>query len=215
MPNQSDVIIIGGGVIGSSIAYNLLNDGYQGRIVIFEKDKLYEFSSTPRSAGGIRQLFTTAINIQISSYSLGKYKTFADDMAVDGEKADIDLKQYGYLFLAKNENMDDLKKQLKLQNELGVPSEFLSKDELLSIIPELTIDDLQGGLYCGEDGYLDPYSVMQGYARKAKELGAEYIYEEVDHIIDERAGVKGVRLNNGEIHEANIVINCAGPGLLN
>src|SRR5699024_8257007 len=135
-----------------------------------------------RSAGGLRQLFTTEINIQISRYGLQKYKTFAEDMAIGTEKAEIDFKQRGYLFLAKDENIEQLQKQLQLQQKHGVPSEMLAKEELLSIIPELNIDDLQGGLYCGEDGYLDPYSVMQGYARKVKQLGGQYIYEEVETI---------------------------------
>src|SRR5699024_6183204 len=110
---------------------------------VFEKDKVYEYSSTPRSAGGIRQLFTTGINIQISRYSLKKYLSFAKDMAIGGEKAEIDFKQPGYLFLAKDENIDQLKRQMELQQSYGVPSEFLEQDVLLSIIPELNNEDLQ------------------------------------------------------------------------
>ncbi|MEJ8765671.1 FAD-binding oxidoreductase [Oceanobacillus sp. HCA-5259] len=211
MSKKTDIIIVGGGVIGSSIAYNLLNDGFTGEITVFEKDKVYEFSSTPRSAGGIRQLFTTGINIQISRYSLKKYMTFAEDMAIGGEKAEIDFKNPGYLFLAKNENISQLKRQMELQRSFGVPSEFLEQEELLSIIPELNNEDLQGGLYCGEDGYLDPYSVMQGYARKAKELGANYVYEEVDVVMTESGKVTGVQCKNGERYEAHTVINSAGP----
>lgn len=211
MPKKTDIIIVGGGVIGSSIAYHLLNDGYTGEITVFEKDKLYEFSSTPRSAGGIRQLFTTEVNIKISRYSLSRYLSFAEDMAIGDEKAEIDFKQAGYLFLAKNENIDQLKEQMELQRSFGVPSELLSKDELSSIIPELHNDDLQGGLYCGEDGYLDPYSVMLGYARKARELGANYLYEEVEMIKTESGKVTGVQCKNGDFYEAQIVINCAGP----
>ncbi|WP_188454570.1 NAD(P)/FAD-dependent oxidoreductase [Virgibacillus oceani] len=211
MQKKTDIIIVGGGVIGSSIAYNLLNDGYNGEITIFEKDRLYEFSSTPRSAGGIRQLFTTAINIQISRYSLQKYKSFPEDMAINGEKAEIDFKQRGYLFLTKNETINQLQKQMELQRHYGVPSDLLTKEELLTIIPELTIDDLEGGLYCSEDGYLDPYSVMQGYARKAKQLGATYVFKEVDTILRDESGLFGIRLSNGDIYRSPIVINSAGP----
>lgn len=211
MQKSTDLIIIGGSVIGSSVAYNLLNDGYTGEITVFEKDFIYEFSSTPRSAGGIRQLFTTAINIQISRFSLQHYQTFPEDMAINGEEAEIDFKQRGYLFLAKNENLDQLQKQCKLQRQYGVPSELLYKEELRTIIPELNIDDLQGGLYCGEDGYLDPYSVMQGYVKKAKQLGATYVCEAVDTILKNKKRVTGVQLANGDTYHAPIVINCAGP----
>jgi len=207
----ADIIIVGGGVIGSSIAYNLLNDGYTGKIVVFEKDSLYEFSSTPRSAGGIRQLFTTGINVQISRYGLQKYKNFAEDMSINGEKAEIDLKQRGYLFLAQDKNRYELEQQAKLQQAYDVPSEFLSPDDLLNVIPELHTDDLVGGLYCAEDGYLDPYSVMTGYAKKAKQLGTEYIYEPVDHLLTDKKEITGVELENGEVYSAPIVINSAGP----
>lgn len=211
MNQKSDIIIVGGGAIGSSVAYNLLQDGYTGHVTVYEKDKIQEFSSTGRSAGGIRQLFTTKVNIEIGRYGVETYRTFADDMAADGEEAAIDFEQNGYLFLAKNENMDDLKKQMELQNSLGVPSRFLTKAEILEVIPEVNTGDLQGALYCGEDGYLDPYSVMQGYARKAKQLGADYRYAEVSRIIEEDGKVSGVELADGMIHEAPIVINCAGP----
>lgn len=211
MVKKTDIIIVGGGVIGSSIAYNLLNDGYDGEIILFEKDRLYEYSSTPRSAGGIRQLFTTAINIQISRYSLQKYLTFPEDMAVNGEKAEIDFRQHGYLFLGQDKHMEQLKKERELQNKYGVPSEVVTKDGLLEIIPELNVKDLAGGLYCHEDGYLDPYSVMQGYARKAKEIGATYIYEEVESLTKDKGKITGVKLKSGQRYEAPIVINSAGP----
>ncbi len=208
--NRADVIIIGGGVIGSSLAYNLLNDGFTGKIILFEKDCLYEFASTPRSAGGFRQLFTTRVNMELSKYSLQIYKNFEKTMEVDGEEAEIDFKQRGYLLLATEEMMSQFEKHLKLQNDNGISSQLLQKQELLNIIPELMIDDLSGGLYCAESGYLDPYSVMQGYIKCSKKLGAEYIYNEVDSLLIDQDHMKGVCLADGTEYYAPVVVNCAG-----
>ncbi|KMY52782.1 FAD-dependent oxidoreductase [Bacillus sp. FJAT-27231] len=208
--NQADIIIVGGGVMGSSTAYSLHKIGFEGDIKVFEKDPIYEFSSTPRSAGGIRQLFTTAVNIKLSRFSLQKYQTFSKDMAIDGEPAKIDFQQRGYLFLAKKEMLPAIESQKRLQNELGVPSQFLSASELHSIIPELQIEDLAGGLYCAEDGYLDAYSVMQTYKKNAQKLGVDYVSKEVDTFLTENGRVTGVRLLDGEEYKAPIVINCAG-----
>ncbi|HEY9576743.1 MAG TPA: FAD-binding oxidoreductase [Pseudobacillus sp.] len=208
--NHADIIIVGGGVMGSSTAYSLRKIGFDGQISVFEKDPIYEFSSTPRSAGGIRQLFTTAINIKLSRSSLQKYQTFSEDMAIDGEPAKIDFQQRGYLFLAKKEMIPAIESQRQLQNELGVPSQFLSASELHSIIPELQVEDLAGGLYCSEDGYLDAYSVMQTYKKNAQKLGVDYISKEVDTFLTENGRVTGVRLLGGEECKAPIVINCAG-----
>ncbi|WP_153018053.1 NAD(P)/FAD-dependent oxidoreductase [Saccharococcus caldoxylosilyticus] len=210
MMKTADIIIVGGGVMGSSVAFHLRKIGFDGRIIVFEKDPLYEFSSTPRSAGGIRQLYTTPINIRLSRYSLQVYKQFPQTMAIDGEPAEIHFRQNGYLFLATKEMLPSLKKQCSLQNRYGVPSQVLSAQELLDIIPELNIDDLAGGLYCHEDGYLDPYLVMQGYKKNAQRLGVEYIYKEVETITTDENKVSGVRLVDGTVYHSSIVINCAG-----
>lgn len=207
---KADIIIVGGGVMGSSTAYSLRKNGYNGRIIVFEKDPIYEFSSTSRSAGGIRQLYTTAINIQISRYSLQVYKNFPKTMEIDSEPFEINFRQRGYLFLSTANMLPALQKQKTLQNQFGVPSEVLSANELLNIIPELNIEDLAGGLYCSEDGYLDPYSVMQGYRKNAQRMGVEYISKEVDTILTEQNQVTGIRLVNGTEYQSPIVLNCAG-----
>ncbi|MER2089607.1 MAG: FAD-dependent oxidoreductase [Sporosarcina sp.] len=208
--HKADIIIVGGGVMGSSTAYSLRKNGFEGSILVFEKDSTYEYSSTARSAGGFRQLYSTAINIQLSRYSLQVYKDFAETMALNGERAEIDFKQRGYLFLATESMIPYFEKQLTKQHHYGVPSELLSSQELLSIIPELEISDLAGGLYCHEDGYLDPYSVMQAYRKNAQALGVEYISGEIMSLLTERDRITGVRLADGTIYSSRIVVNCAG-----
>ncbi|EZH65952.1 FAD-dependent oxidoreductase [Bacillaceae bacterium JMAK1] len=208
--NHADLLIVGGGVIGSSIAYHLLNAGYEGKVIVFEKDRKYEYSSTPRSAGGIRQLFTTKVNIELSQYSLHVYKNFHQTMKFDGFDPEIDLKQRGYLFLGTDEMMGKFEEHLELQHRLGVNSEILDKAGLLNRIPELNVDDIAGGIYCSESGYLDPYSVMQGYIKNAKRLGVEYVYDEVAELVLDDVFQNGVKMTNGDTYYAPIVINSAG-----
>lgn len=133
-------------------------------------------------------------------------------MAIDGEPAEIHFRQNGYLFLATKEMLPSLKKHCSLQNQYGVPSQVLSAQELLNIIPKLNIDDLAGGLYCHEDGYLDPYSVMQGYKKNAQRLGVEYIYKEVETITTDENKVSGVRLVDGTVHHSPTVSTAPGHG---
>lgn len=207
---KTDVIIVGGGVMGSSTAYYLRKLGYEGKITVFEKDPAYEYSSTPRSAGGIRQLFTTEINIQLSRFSLQQYKEFPKTMQLNGEPAEIDFRQRGYLFLATEEMIPKMKEQLELQNAFGVPSQLLFSQDLLSIIPELNEKDLAGGLYCEEDGYLDPYSVMNIYKHHARSNGVTYIFEEVDSFLYEQRQMTGIVTTKGKRYYAPVIINCAG-----
>jgi glycine/D-amino acid oxidase-like deaminating enzyme len=99
-----DILIIGGGIMGSSIAYHLKKDGFEGTVAVFEKDSTYEFSSTTLSAGGVREQFSTEVNIRISQYSIDFYEKFDEAMAVNGEKAHAEFRQRGYLFLASETN---------------------------------------------------------------------------------------------------------------
>src|SRR5699024_6187943 len=126
-------------------------------------------------------------------YAVEKYSTFKEDMAIDGELAEIAFQQNGYLFLVhEEEEMKQLEKQEKLQQTYDVGSQVFQKDELKQIIPEMNLNDLAGGIYSSKDGHLDPYSAMQGYIKKAKQLGATYMYEKVEQIVKVQNNVNGV-----------------------
>lgn len=205
-----DVIIAGGGIMASSLAYNLRKDGYTGSIAVFEKDQMYEFSSTPRSEGGIRLSFTTDVNIQLSKYSLDFFKRFEKEMAVGDEIPQIDFKQNGYLYLGTPETMPRLIEEADFQNKCGANMSVLSVDEIKKIVPELNTEDLAGATYDNDGGYMDPYTVLQFYAKKAKSLGVDYIYEPVKEILQESGKVTGVRLESGEEYHAPVVVNACG-----
>jgi glycine/D-amino acid oxidase-like deaminating enzyme len=114
-----DIIIIGGGVMGSSLAYHLMQDGLDGTVAVLEKDPTYKYASTALSAGGMRQQFSTKVNIDIGLASIAAIERFDEEMAVDGEKAHAELRQVGYLFLGAEHNWETLRKQYELQKSLG------------------------------------------------------------------------------------------------
>ncbi|MEE9611496.1 MAG: FAD-dependent oxidoreductase, partial [Desulfatiglandales bacterium] len=141
---SSDILIVGGGVMGSSIAYHLLKDGLDGSVAILEKDPTYEFATTPRSAGGIRQQFSTEINIRIGLYGAEAFDRFDDEMAVDDEPAHAEFRRRGYLFLADHTNWDALQRHHRLQRSMGADVELLTPEEVLEVVPHLNIERLQG-----------------------------------------------------------------------
>jgi FAD-dependent oxidoreductase domain-containing protein 1 len=206
-----DILIVGGGVIGSSIAYHLLNDGLDGTVAVLEKDLSYEFASTPRSMGGIRQQFTTEINIRICQYSIEAIEGFDDEMAVDGEPAHAYYHPRGYLFLADENNWETLQKQYRFQRSLGVDVDLLTPEEVKDILPHMNVEGLLGASFGRRAGYMDAYGVLQGYQRKAKSLGANYIHAEVVEILRQKDRVHGVRTLKGEVFEGASVVIAAGP----
>jgi glycine/D-amino acid oxidase-like deaminating enzyme len=206
-----DVIIIGGGVMGSSLAYHLLQDGLDGSVVVLEKDPTYKFASTTLSAGGMRQQFSTKVNVDIGLYSIAAIERFDEEMAVDGEKAHAELRQVGYLFLGAENNWKTLKKQVELQKSRGVAVELLAPGDLKKLFPDLNTEALLGGSFGPRAGYTDPYGILQGYIRKAKSLGANSIHDEVTGILRQGDRVLGVKTAKGERVEGRAVVITAGP----
>lgn len=209
--NHFDLIIIGGGVMGSSIAYHLASDGFKGRLAVFEKDPTYEKASTVLSVGGIRRQFSTEVNVRICQYSLSFFKEFGERMEVEGERPEIDFKPRGYLFLGNERNWPLLVKHQAFQRSLGVETQLLTIDETLQLIPDLNTEDLLGSSFSAGDGYMDPHSVLRGFVRKAKHLGVEYIHQEVVEILRKGDRLEGVRTKDGTIYSSHCIVNAAGP----
>lgn len=205
MEKTADVVIIGGGIIGLSIAYHLALKK-AGRIVLLEKGQLGE-GSTSRCVGGIRTQFSTEINIRFSLESLKTFDRFGEEFGVNPE-----FKRIGYLFLATTEEeMVIFEKNIKLQKRFGIPVELLNPDEIRKRWPYLKTDDIFGGTFCTWDGYAGTSEVLSGFVRGAKRGGAK-IHEgaEVVGISLKNGRVNSVRTREGEI-STSTVVNAAGP----
>ncbi len=206
MIKVSDVVIIGGGIVGISIAYHLAKKGCSN-VVVLEKEPLIGTGSTSKGAGGIRQQFSAEINIRLSMESVKIFERFADEMGCK----DV-FYQNGYLFLlSTEEEVASFKKNVVLQKGLGLKVDILSPDEVRSMISFINTDDLLGATFCGTDGYADIDGVIQGFAREAKRLGVDiYLQTEVEGIEVERGRVSSVKTRRGDI-ETHTVVNAAGP----
>jgi sarcosine oxidase subunit beta len=205
MRKTADIVIIGGGIIGVSIAYYLSKMGATG-IVLFEKDLLGE-GSTGLCAGGIRRQWTTEVNMNFALKSFEIFRNFNDEFGVDPE-----FHQIGYLFLATSqEELEIFKGNVEFQNGFGVPSQFLMCEEIKKRWPFLNTADVLGGAFCDTDGYAGPYEVTRGLAAGARRQGVE-IFEstEVTSIEVERDRVVSVTTKMGRV-ETPILVNAAGP----
>jgi glycine/D-amino acid oxidase-like deaminating enzyme len=205
MEKTAEVVIIGGGVIGVSIAYHLALNKV-GRIILFEKGQLGE-GSTSRCAGGIRTQFSTEINIRFSLESLKTFEQFEEEFGVNPE-----FKRIGYLFLATTgSEMEVFKKNVDLQKKFNIPVELIHTDEIKTRWPYLKTDDLLGGTFCPLDGYAGPSEILSGFTIGAKRAGVK-IYEgvEVNGISLAKGMITGVKTKDEEI-AVPVVVNAAGP----
>ncbi len=213
MTTEYDVVIVGGGAVGSAIAYFLMREpGFAGSVAVVERDPTYRTASSALSAGGIRQQYSTEINIRISRFSIGFLRDAATLLAVDGDAPMLGLREPGYLFLASSDGLATLKVNHALQRRLGVAVELLAVDALVVRFPWLNGTGLvAGSLGLDGEGWLDPHSLLQALRRKARSLGAYYIHDEVVGL--ERAGrsISAVRLASGSRLSCGTVVNAAGP----
>src|SRR5262249_40985712 len=204
-----DVAIIGGGAIGAAAAYFLRSHPRTCRIAVIERDTSYQLASTPRASGGVRRLFSLPENIALSNFSIPFFERFDSEMAVDGEPAAINLRKGGYLFIVPPGGVRVLERKFETQKANGVHVEWLDRKGLKDRFPSMNVDDLGAGVLSPDDGWLDPYGVLQGLRKKAKALGAEFVNDEVVGLDVERRRLRAIRLKSGQSIEADVVINAA------
>jgi sarcosine oxidase len=209
---QYDVVIVGGGVVGSAIAYFLAGPlKFKGSVAVIEKDPAYEAAATPRSAGGIRQQFSTPENIQMSQFGAAFIKSIGEHLSVEGEIADVPFTEWGYLFLATESGLETLRTNHTTQTSLGAKVALLTPSELKTRFPWLNVEDLAGGCYgLANEGWTDPYGLLQAFRRKARALGVTYVADEVVNLGRVGNRVASVTLRDGGRIGCGAVVNAAG-----
>lgn len=205
-----DVIIVGGGIMGSSTAFNLMKMDQKLKVAVVERDPTYTRASTTLSMANIRIQFSLKQNVQISQYAFDFLDRFEEEMAVDDDKPNIAFHREGNLFLVDEKGLDAAEKGFKLQKSLGCPVEWWSPKEIEEHYPLYETSPFFGGTFGAKDGYLDAYAVLMGYKTKARSLGAEYIADEVTEIMKSGCRVSGVRLASDRELISDTVVNCAG-----
>ena len=167
MTETADVVIIGSGIVGSSVAYHLAQAGCSN-VLVLEREAHQGKGSTGKSMGGVRAQFATPVNIQMSKYSIDFFSKFDEVVGHPG-----DYRAHGYLFCATNEkHLAYLKANKERQNDLGVTNvEWVAAEDIVKMVPQLRVDDILGGTFCPTDGFVDPHSVMMGFMLNAREKG--------------------------------------------
>ncbi len=206
LPNTADIVIIGGGVMGASAAYHLAKRGMK-HIVLLEKENFFGQGATGRCAGGVRYQFSTEINVKLSIESLPMLERFKEEIGQD-----VSYKQCGYLLVATNEkDANTFKRNVELQNKLGVPTQLLSGDEVRKRLPLMKFDDALAGTFNQKDGIVDPNSVVMGYISAAQKMGVKALTD---------AEVLGITLSGDQVEEVQttlgiiktrMILNAAGP----
>ena len=210
---RSDVVIVGGGVMGSAVAYFLKADpGFAGSVTVVERDPSYRFASSALSASSIRQQFSTPLNIRLSLFGIGFLRDVARHLAVDGEAPTLGLRERGYLILAGAAGLDVLARNVALQRAEGGDIALLDAPAMGARFPWLATEGVAGaGFGLSGEGWFDGPALMQAFRRKAISLGARYLAAEAVAIAHDGARVASLTLADGRRIVCGTLVNAAGP----
>ena len=204
-PARASTVIIGGGVMGTSIAFHLAEAGVRD-IVLVEADQLGS-GSTSKAAGGVRLQFSDAVNIELALRSMDAFERFAERPG-----GEITLRQVGYLMLLTDPvDVATFTSNVELQNQMGVPSQMLTAAEAGALAPLANVDDVLAASFCARDGHADTGAVVRGYADAARRLGVRIITgSTVTAIERDHHEITAVVTAGGRI-ETDTVVCAAGP----
>ncbi|MBG1233681.1 NAD(P)/FAD-dependent oxidoreductase [Aestuariivirga litoralis] len=202
-----DVVIVGGGIVGSSTAYFLRKNGFKGSIAVIEKDPTYAKACTPLSWGGIRKQFSNAENVHLSTFGLNLIRNLKSEF---GPESDISFRETGYLVLASEASVSVLEENAKLQNSLGADTVLLSQSELTAKYPYAQFEGIaMGSLGRTGEGWFDPYGLLTLIRKGAIAKNVTYLADEVV-AIDAGREAKSVTLQAGGKIGAGVVVNAGG-----
>ena len=202
----ADVVIIGAGIVGSSIAYHLTAAGCRN-VLVLERESAQGKGSTGKSMGGVRAQFSTPVNIQMSLYSIPFYSRFDEQLGYP-----CDYRPQGYLFCATSDaHLDYLRANYEKQVVMGLKGvRLVTGDQIRGLYPQLRVDDIIGGSFCPTDGFVDPYSAMNGFMTWAVDHGAKlWKNASVTGVSRDASGIAGVETTRGPVATRKMV-NCAG-----
>ncbi len=214
--NQYDVILIGGAMYGSSVAWFLADhDDFDGSILVVEKDPTYEFCSTAHTNSCMRQQFSNEINIKISQFAADYVKNFRTYMHGDTRVPDLSIQNFGYLYLGNSEaTANRLKDMQALQAGCGAGTRHMTADQIKRAYPFYNVDDIiAGNLNRIDEGYFDGNTLFDWWKRSAREKGVTYISNEVVAMSNnsKNTRVESITLKSGEVISCGEVINTSGP----
>ena len=214
MKDQYDVVIIGGAVIGSAVAYFLAaNSDFAGSVLVIERDPTYLKAATSLSSSSIRTQFSNPINVRISQYGSEVIRNFGEMMQVGDDRPDLGFHSGGYLFLAGTaEQAQVLRENHEVQVSCGADVVLWNRDELANAFPHLNVADIELASYgrSGE-GWFNNTGLMYGFKNKARSLGVDYVTDEAVSIGRDGDSVTSVTLKSGAVVKAGTIVNASGP----
>lgn len=214
--NAYDVVIVGGAIYGSSLAWWLTQmEEFQGKVLVVERDPSYEFASTSHTNSCIRQQFSNRTNIEISQFGASFIKNFRKHMGGGEDVPDLVLQSYGYMYLADTpEFAETLRESQHIQSSLGAQTRHMTRDQIAAEYPFYMLDDVVAANHnLVDEGYFDGGTMFDWFKRMARRNGVEYVHDEVVEMAlnDTKSAVNAVTLKSGGTVACGTVVNCSGP----
>ena len=207
---RNNITIIGGGIVGASIAYHLASTGKAGDIVVVERDTTYGKAATPRGSGGIRQLFSLPENIEMARVGLKFYQKFDSIMRTETQPASISFRRQGYLFVSDGGDAKTMVENFEKQQKLGVNAEILDRHSISQLFPSINCKDINLAVYSPDDAWIDAYSALQSFRAKSRDLGVNFLEDEIVAGDIEKGKISKLHCSSGQILRQDIVVLAAG-----